>query len=424
MRVRICLAALVLAMGAAACGSSSSTTRQVLVDFNDLRFAAVMPAYFPSAVKVHPGDTVQFRQAWNGEPHSVTMGTLVDTALGAFDPVLPKLAGPSANDPDVTAHFQHDFANVPFMISFPTQDQVVQAGAQQCFLDRGVPPSDNNIPCPRRTQPAFNGRQAMYSSGFIPYAGNFGNTFTVKLASDIGPGRYRFFCTFHGPAMQGELDVVPKTTPTPSQSAVDHEALREQSQRSAAAAAALRGATSGPWNIVHAAQLANFGPPPPGAVAQGIQHDYFAGYGLAGPGAGPTGFIDINEFLPRVITAHVGQKVTWLLVGTHTVSVRVPRYFPQLAITSGGRVVFDHRADTPIGGPGFPSQPPSALPNPWIVDGGTWGGSGFRSSGLPPNAAVQGNQLVGFSLTFSRPGTYALACLIHPRMVASVIVKS
>jgi plastocyanin len=396
----------------------------VLVDYNDVRFAAVLPAYFPSAVKVHPGDTVHFRQAWNGEPHSVTMGALVDAALNQFDAVLPKLAGPSANDPDVTEHFQHDFANVPFMLSFPSQDQVVQAGAQPCFLDRGVPPSDDNTPCPHRTQPAFNGRQPIYSSGFIPYAGNFGNTYTVKLANDIRPGRYRYFCTFHGPSMQGEIDVVARGTPTPSQSAVDREAVREENQRSAAAAAALRGATAGPWNILRAARLAHFDGPPPAAIASGVLHDYFAGYGLAGPTAGPAGFLDINEFLPRVVTARVGQPVTWLYVGTHTVSVRVPRYFPQLTIGPGGRVVFDHRAESPTGGPGFPTEAPSPLPNPWIVDGGTWSGSGFRSSGLPPSNVEQNGQLIGFKLTFSRPGTYALACLIHPRMVGTVVVTA
>ena len=49
-----------------------------------------------------------------------------------------------------------------------------------------------------------------------------------------------------------------------------------------------------------------------------------------------------------------------------------------------------------------------------VRDGGKYDGTGFRSSSVsdesfPPN-------LVGFSLTFTKPGSYSYTCVIHPGM--------
>ena len=70
-----------------------------------------------------------------------------------------------------------------------------------------------------------------------------------------------------------------------------------------------------------------------------------------------------------------------------------------------------------FGGPGFTGPnpgPPNGPPNVKVVDGGKYDGTGFRSSSVsdesfPPN-------LVGFSLTFTKPGTFSYVCLIHPKM--------
>lgn len=42
---------------------------------------------------------------------------------------------------------------------------------------------------------------------------------------------------------------------------------------------------------------------------------------------------------------------------------------------------------------------------------------GFRSTGLAFNDQDT------FSVRFSRPGTYAYACLIHPKMVGTLVVQ-
>ena len=46
-------------------------------------------AYFPNVVRVHAGDTVAFQMEGNGEPHTVTLGTLTNTLLSAFERLTP-----------------------------------------------------------------------------------------------------------------------------------------------------------------------------------------------------------------------------------------------------------------------------------------------------------------------------------------------
>src|SRR4029077_19945108 len=126
----------------------------------------------PDTVSVHPGDTVHFKQAWNGEPHSVTMGTLVDTGLNIVNPLLAKYSNQQP-PPEVQDQFHKAFEHLPDMFN-GDDSTVIQPGAQPCFIDKGVPPSDPKKPCAKRAQPTFTGTQAYYSSGFIPYAGNNG----------------------------------------------------------------------------------------------------------------------------------------------------------------------------------------------------------------------------------------------------------
>ncbi len=45
------------------------------------------------------------------------------------------------------------------------------------------------MPRPQQEQPEFTGPQSYYNSGIIPYEGQQGNEYRVKLADDIEPGR-------------------------------------------------------------------------------------------------------------------------------------------------------------------------------------------------------------------------------------------
>src|SRR5260370_37041696 len=103
----------------------------------------VAEQYFPSEVQVHPGDTIKFNEVWSGEPHTVTLGSLVDqgptsTALPAFFP-----RPGQGNDP-------------------------VPSASHPCFLDTGTPPA--KTACPKLAQPSFSGGRASYSSGWLPPA--------------------------------------------------------------------------------------------------------------------------------------------------------------------------------------------------------------------------------------------------------------
>jgi plastocyanin len=396
-------------------GAASGASRTVLVDFSHDQFAGGFIGYFPNEVTLHPGDTVDFRQAWNGEPHTVTMGTMVDAAMTVYAAEVAKY-GDGSIPPDEQQKIDAAFQGLPGSEPSPSS-AVDQVAAQPCFIDSGAPPAGGATPCPKRAQPAFNGRQSYFSSGVIPYAGTSGNQVRVELADDIKPGTYHFYCNIHGPQMSGIIVVKPKGASIPSQSAVSRKAGAVLDKQAAPVLTAIKTASQQPFDIVRAARAAHFiGPDeqPPADIA---------GFNLAGYGyEGPDSFVYVSEFLPRRITTTVGSKVTWLMVGPHTVSFGVPRYFPLFSIDKDGTVKTDKRATDPVGGPGFPEHLPDNPPNPYVIDGGKWSGVGEHSSGLPIDTGSD-QQLVGYSLTFTRAGTYNYACLIHPRMVGKVVVK-
>jgi len=69
--------------------------------------------------------------------------------------------------------------------------------------------------------------------------------------------------------------------------------------------------------------------------------------------------------------------------------------------------------------PPEPEGPPSDGPPPPVnIDGGTWDGTGYFSSGL---FGGEGNS--HYSVRISKPGKYQYACLVHPAMVGTLVVK-
>ncbi len=130
-------------------------------------------------------------------------------------------------------------------------------------------------------------------------------------------------------------------------------------------------------------------------------------------------FGTLLEFYPKKFTAKVGQKITWSLNG-HTVSFHVPKYLPLVFIDKDGTVRGNPKTDDAINAPKAPESsgghddngPP---PPPAKIDAGNYDGSKFLSSGTGDNE--------WFSLTFTKSGTYLYACLVHPRMIGTVVVK-
>jgi plastocyanin len=375
-------------MVSAACSSNGSgdtaaPTRTVGVDARTPRFNGAFLAYFPNQVAVHPGDTVAFRSVYNGEPHTVTMGTLVDKGLAAAKASDPKGPPPA------------EFATLPVLTPQTSGGDIHQNAANPCFLAAGSPPSDvENRPCAQVAQPAFDGTQTYYSSGFLPP----GAVFRVKVAPATKPGTYSFYCSLHGPRMSGSIVVKPKGTSTPSSTDVNRQGRAQLDATVAKLARADAEAKAGRARL-------------PGNLA-----------GLDLPDV-PGAFI--SQYYPATIRTGVGQKVMWTFIGVHTVSFGVPGDADAVFVSpAGGGLRINPKAALPAGGPGEESLPEPATPAPaeaapQMIDGGTYDGSGFKSSGVVESFPDPG--LVGYSLTFTKAGTYPYLCTIHPGMGGVVI---
>lgn len=424
--IALVAAATLLVALAGACGGGGGGTasdggngeeRTVLVDYKHDQFASAFLAYYPHRLQVHAGDTIRFKQSWSGEPHSVTAGTVVDRMMtvGArfekYDSEEEALAG--GETPESIAEFLGSAAKVPGMVGYEGYE-IYQPGARPCFVadaddvpawsDPSTEKIDLDATCPEGgdRQPAFDGRQGLYNSGFIPPQGPHANTFVVPIAADAEPGTYQYFCNYHWTGMKGAIEIVPDDEPVPDQATVSRQARKEIEADAKAALA----------KVEEAKRIA------PGRSVDGLELP------LAGRDTGEedSGYVIVNEFLPAKFSAKVGQKVTWTFDGTaHTVSFNVPKYFPLFTVRKDGDVVWNAKSHEAVGwtvperaqdGADGEEEPP-----PRNVDVGKWDGrGGFHSSG----ALEPGER---FSVTFTKAGTYAYACVLHPQMVGTLEVK-
>lgn len=389
-RLSVFGAALALALVTSGCfGGGGVQTRTVLVDFTHDQFKSLFLKYFPARIQAHPGDRILFRQSWTGEVHTVTGGTLADAVgklvaplLKAGEPIAPFGAPPEIQK-------AVDRIGSPF-----NETGINQTIAQPCYLRSGEP-AKNGEPCPDRAQPVFDGREAVYNSGVIPYEGQQGNEFGVRLSQDIRPGSYFFFCVTHGPQQSTFVEVKPKQTAIPSAEEISRTARSEIDKTASPLLSAFRTATR------------------TGKVE-------LEGRELEGPFAGlfvPDSLALVNEFIPAKLTVKAGEPVTWKVLGPpHTISFNVPKYFPIVTFRKDGTVVQNPRIHEPAGGAPSFEQLDDDAPT-FKVDAGTYDGTGFWSSG-----GVVDDLWVDYTLRFSRPGTYRFACLVHPPMVGTLTV--
>lgn len=351
--------------------TAANQTLTVNVDGKAPKFNAAFLAYFPNQVTVRPGDTINFKENWTGEPHSVTMGMLIDQTIPAA-----KQAGPNGKPPAA-------FENLPVMLPEGPGD-ANQGAAQPCFLTTGSPPKQGPQACPKAAQPDFNGKQAYYSSGFLPE----GKTFAVKLADDIAPGTYNYYCNLHGPDMSGTITVQAKGAAIPTAKSVEDQGTAQRDTLISKVQPAYDGAKAGKSPIP--GNLAGFGLP----------DDHTA---------------LVNEFIPQTINAKVGEKVTWSVLGPHTISFNAPADAgpPPVIVAPDGAVHVNPKALAPTNSPA-PPPPPNGPPSqkPVVVDGGSYDGAAFKSSGFFAPGPTQ----YQYAVTFTKAGTYNYKCLIHPGM--------
>lgn len=402
-----------------ACGSGGPSagpqTRTVQVDFRHDEFETAMLEYYPKRLTIRQGDTVEFEQAWTGEPHSVTFGTLFEPSLREVDALLSRVKE-TGKLPDEPPEVFETF-DFPGAFTGDEATTASQNAARPCYVEEATEyPGDADTPCPQVPQPAFTGRHAVYSSGLIPYEGVGGNSFSMTIADDATPGTYSYYCNVHFILQYGQITVAEKGSEIPSASAV-----AKQARRQATAGTEVLLAT---WKAAKAGRPIRYGEP------GGEQTMPTKGLRLAGV---PSVSFDedmnfvhgsIQEFVPRDFSVRAGEKVTWTFSSGHTVSFNVPSYFPIFTVDADGTVRYNTKAAEPAGWPG-PPEPKGGPPEedgppgggePVEVDAGPWDGSGFRSTGLDYPSGSR------FSVTFTKPGTYPYACLIHPKMVGTLKV--
>ena len=364
-------------------------TYTVKVDGKSDDFKMGTTAYFPNELKVAAGSTIEFESIFTGEPHTVTFGTLVDEGLKA-----------AAADPDADEE-PAALQKLPLLLPEGPGD-ANQMAANPCVVAKGDPDTDKA--CPKDDDPpAFDGTQSVYNSGFLPD----GERFEVKLADDIEPGTYSFFCLLHRAGMTGSVTVVDgedADSPEDVEKAGEDRLQDMITKVKPAADAAGKG------------DLTPFAPATPGQV-------------VAGGGSPDVQEVLLTGFGPEEVSIETGGAVTWVVLGPHTISFNAPEDLASSALIKGPDGYFhaNEKAFTPQGGPGQAPPDPNAAPPdenappppPKITDGGRFDGTGFRSSGFflsfPP-------ALEGYKLTFTKAGTFTYECLIHPEMEGTVKV--
>jgi plastocyanin len=337
--------------------------------------------FFPSEITVHAGDSLRFGfPKDNGEPHTATFGTLVQAALDAVD----KAGGPSIGF--AAASQLPEMQKVPDILPAGPGD-ANQSAAQPCFLATGTPPGA--AACPTVPQPDFTGTEADFNSGLLQE----GKPFSMRLASSIAPGTYRFMCAVHREAMQGKVTVVPGSQSVPSPDDVAKKREEEITKAVASMKAANDAATA----------QAKPGAVNAGVFAQDVQ------FGLA------------STFAPKEISIAVGGTVTWLIQGPHSIAFNAPDSLVGiLTIAPDGSVHLRPESLAPTGGPGEPPGTfPAAKPTTVTIDAKSWNGQGLHTSGLllgfPPLTEF-------YKLRFTAAGTYKYLCTVHPDMEGTVKV--
>ena len=461
IRSRLAAAAALVTIFAACGTSGGGGERQVLVDFSPDDAAMFVAKNFPDKVSVTPGQTVLFKQTWTGEPHTVTGGTAASSIMaksrkwfalfdgyGALQEdnssmVNPeesgnatfaefaaklKAAKPKSQSEKVVDAFRRlaaenkelpDIDNPPPGLKFSEvnstiddlvgglfdalpfaspnhNDDIDQTVGLPCFLHGAKPDTNGKQPCTdaERRQPEFDGTYGFYNSGILPYEGPRGNTYRIKIAQNAKPGAYFFYCAIHGPGQSTEVDIVKPGTKTPSASDVAREGRKAAERTVSPLERSYRSAVRTNTVTVDGKKL----------------KAPFAG--LSSPIEG-----SVNEFIPRTLHAKVGEPITWKVMGSdHTISFDVPAYLPivQFGKTS---VKLNPKVGAIAGGaPAIPDEGDEGQPR--TIDGGSYDGSGFWSSG-----SIEGDPYREYTLRITKPGTYPYACLVHPKMIGKVVVS-
>jgi plastocyanin len=380
----MCLVAIVAASGCQKTTTPSGggpATYTVGVDGKSDSFNLATTQYFPSALSAHPGDTVDFKVAFTGEPHTVTFGTLIDTAAAAIG------KAPANSDPDQLPEVK----KLPDIFpASPTAD-ANQSAAQPCYITTGEPPP--SAACPKMTTSAFDGKHTFYNLGYFAE----GDSIKMKLSNSIAPGVYNFLCLVHRSAMMGKLTVAASSATIPSPADVTAAGQSQLTKLAGLVKTAVDAAANSPAT----------------AAAAGVASQDPAARGGLG-----------TVFGAKDLKIKAGETVTWHVFGPHTIAFNAPEDAVGALIRApDGAVHLNPKA----GAPAMSAAPPPPFPGapgaptaPVTLDGGKYAGVGFFNSGFlisfPP-------ALIAYKVTFTKAGTYQMRCLVHPDMKGTVTVS-
>ena len=325
--------------------------------------------FFPRSVEIRAGDTVTWRMNGNADdPHTVT--------------------------------FARDLNEVVDIVPRPNGDP-----GEFIFATTLVDPSR------RPGGPVEEYRTGSYFNSGIMFGYQLGedvpiiDTFALKFPA---PGTYHYICGIHE-FHRGTVVVKEATNPDlPNQEAIDR-AARLQMEFGLGIVNSLQNLVAQETTVL------DVEPGPDGTTR------YMVAAGMGTPEA------EVLEFFPRNLEIKKGDTVTWVSTRFHAVvfggDEGVPVFYQTEKRVRGTPYIVANPCvlfpSDQAPGDTFPDNP--CTPPPEEEPSPEYDGVGFRSSGLIGYGQRPGG--LGYTLTFTEPGTYSYSCPVHRGMVGRVTVS-
>lgn len=363
---RLLVLTITLALGIAGCSSDPADPSRVVIRVDAKNALNVLTrAFLPRDVIASPGGSVSFKSNFQGDPHTITFGSVIDEYVSSRE-LLP------SNPPPASSKRIPQFFSAGF--------EPVSLASEPCFVPSGGAMPKSVCAKERRALPAFDGKAVFYNSGFVPDE----RTFTVELDDKIEPGTYRFMCLVHREDMTGKIDVVPKGIAVSTPEDVAARGAAQEKEIIDAVKPSIERLSTLPSGIGQAGVIA--GRPAKGQAA---------------------------TFVPAEASIKVGNTMSWTVYGTHTFTFEAPKNSsPWISVGKEGAVSVNRAAIGPT--------PKISDPVGSLFYTGEQSGEPAKSSGLIDSFDPGP---VTYRVLFNEAGAFKYQCLIHTDMDGVVRVS-